>query len=95
MSPDFDVVRAIAAIAFAVVGFFVSKGLPNPKSWVAWVVWALGALLAGHVLPTVVLVGYKNTGVYFCDALQGLGIGILAGFMIAGKSKGQAQSSNS
>ena len=95
MLPDFDLVRAIVSVAFAVVGFFVSKSLPHPRTSVAWVVWALGALLAGHVLPTVVLIAFKGTGIYFCDALQGLGIGILAGFMIKGKSKTQALSSNS
>jgi hypothetical protein len=95
MSPDFDFVRAIAAVAFAVVGIFVSKSLPHPRTSVAWVVWALGALLAGHVLPTVVLIAFKGTGIYFCDALQGFGIGILAGFMITGKSKAQAVSTNS
>jgi hypothetical protein len=94
MSADFDIVRAIAAVAFAAVGMFIAKGLPHPKSSVAWIVWALGALLAGHVLPTVILVQFKGTGVYFCDALQGLGIGILAGFLIVGKSKTQMASSN-
>ena len=82
MLSQFDLVRAIGAVVFAAVGFFISKGVPYPKSWGAWVLWALGALIAGHVFPTVILVGYKSTGLYFCDALQGLGIGILAGFMI-------------
>jgi hypothetical protein len=92
---SFDIVRAIGAIVFAVVGYFISSKLPSPKSWVAWVVWALGALLAGQVLPTVPVLGFMSSRVYFSDALQGLGIGILVGFMIAGKSKGQTQSSNS
>ena len=67
------------------MGYLVSSKLPAPKRISSWVLFVLAILLANSVMVSARLIGIGDTGIYFNNALQGLGLGILCGFVVRGK----------
>jgi hypothetical protein len=51
------------------------------------VVFILVVLLSNYVLVSTLILGVGTTGIYFNSSLQGLGAGILCGFIVQGKAQ--------
>jgi len=87
MSLTEGIMRAVSAILFAGIGYLVSSKIPAPQKVLSWVVFTLGILLSNYVMVSTIVFGFGSTGIYFNNSLQGLGAGILCGFIIRGKAQ--------
>lgn len=75
--------RILTLIAFAAIGYwFVAPRLNPPRYLVGWMVLVLAVVLAGIVCVSARMVAVNDTGIYFNNLAQGLGLGILAGFLV-------------
>ena len=87
MSLTEGIMRAVSAILFAGIGYLLSSKIPAPRKVLSWVVFIAGILLSNYVMASAYIIGFGSTGIYFNNSLQGLGLGILCGFIIRGKAQ--------
>jgi hypothetical protein len=81
------IMRIVSAILFAGIGYLLSSKIPAPRKVFSWVVFILGILLSNYVMVSTLIFGFGTTGIYFNNSLQGLGAGILCGFIVRGKAQ--------
>ena len=82
-----DVMRAVSTILFAVLGYLLSAKLPAPRKVLWWGVFIAGIWFVNYVMVSTLLIGVFGEGIYLNNALQGLGLGILFGFIVRGKAQ--------
>jgi hypothetical protein len=85
MSASEGIMRLVSAVLFGGMGYLLSSKLPAPTRILSWVLFVLAILVADHVMISTRLIGIGDSGIYFNNALQGLGLGILCGFVVRGK----------
>jgi hypothetical protein len=79
--------RIVTTILFAGIGYLFSSKIPAPRNVFSWVVFVFGILLSGNVMVYVFIIAIGDTGIYLNNSLQGLGAGILCGFIVRGKAQ--------
>ncbi len=81
MSTTELIMRLVAGVLFAGLGYVVSRKIPRESKIAAWVVFALGALLASDILRHVSIIAIDDYSFYLSSSLYGFGVGVLAGFI--------------
>jgi heme A synthase len=75
----------VVILGFAVIGWLLIRGSKPPTKWWAWVLILLATIVAGTIGISTVVVGWPGFEVHLNDCLQGLGFGVIAGFVIKRK----------
>jgi uncharacterized membrane protein YczE len=87
MSSTESLMRIVSSVLFAGIGYLFSSKIPAPRTVFSWVVFVLAILLAGGVMVKTLIVSVGDFGVYFNNSLQGLGMGVLCGFIVRGRAQ--------
>ena len=75
----------VVTLVFAVIGWLIFRGMKAPKKWWAWVLVILAVIVASYIGTSIILFSFPGFEVHLNDCLQGLGFGVIAGFVIKKK----------
>ena len=81
------IMRFVSTLLFAGLGYVVSHKIPFESKVTAWLTFILGAALATGSLRDIWIVAVDQYAIYLNNALYGLGLGVLMGFVQRGKHK--------
>jgi surface polysaccharide O-acyltransferase-like enzyme len=79
---DESILRIIAFLLFAIIGYFLAKKLPEPKRGFTWII-CLGILvISGYIGVNTRLIDISGFTLFLNNSLQGFVFGILSGWLM-------------
>ena len=82
MNPEF-VLRIIAFLVFAVIGFYLSRRLSAPRHSLGWVAWLMAFVFFGYFGVSTRLIAIQGFAFYLNNSLQGITFGLISGWLMA------------
>ncbi|MBW6474813.1 MAG: hypothetical protein K0B14_16920 [Anaerolineaceae bacterium] len=77
-----SILRIIAFLVFAIIGYLLAKKLPEPKRGFTWVI-CLGILvIAGNIGVNTRLIDISGFTLFLNNSLQGFVFGVLSGWLM-------------
>ena len=79
---DESVLRIIAFLVFAIIGYFLAKKLPEPKRGFTWII-CLGILvISGYIGVNTRSINVSGFTLFLNNSLQGFVFGVLSGWLM-------------
>ena len=75
------ILRLVAFVVLAAVGYEISKRVPAPKRSLVWIVCLAATIMAGYVGVSARLFAVQGLILYANNSLQGLGFGLISGWI--------------
>jgi hypothetical protein len=83
------ILRLMAFAILAAIGYQISRMVPAPRRSLVWIACLAATVMAGYVGVSAKLVAIQGLILYASNSLQGLGFGLISGWLVRAFSGGE------